>query len=154
MLAVPRCGRMAPEAFVLEHAPEHVPEGEEDRHTYDARVDVWSLGITAIELLEGLPPHAENKSIFQVMLRIANGPPPTLQPSTAASDAYAAFVARALVKEPAERPTARALLAADPLIAGATAAGLVAVLAEGGTSGGVAAGATVGASGTLVLSQS
>ena len=47
---------MAPEAFTGQ---------SEEGGQYDARVDVWSLGILAIELTEGQPPHADH-GVFQV----------------------------------------------------------------------------------------
>ena len=46
---------------------------------YSSKVDIWGLGITAIELFQMSPPLAETKSVFQVMMRIVNGPPPQLQ---------------------------------------------------------------------------
>ena len=64
---------MAPEAFT----------GHEDGEggAYDARVDIWSLGISAIELAEMQPPYSECKGVFQVMMRIAPNPSPTAKPS-------------------------------------------------------------------------
>ncbi len=44
-------------------------------------------------------------------MRIAQGPPATLDPTTAASADFRAFVSAALVKEPAARPSAAALRA-------------------------------------------
>jgi serine/threonine protein kinase len=95
---------------------------------YDARVDIWSLGVTAIELVEGRPPLAEVGSIFAVMMSIVNDAPPTLDRDTPASPAYRAFVARALIKEPATRPTAQQLLA-EPFVAAQTPAALLRVVA-------------------------
>ena len=88
-------------------APEALAQAGETR--YDNKVDVWGLGITAIELAQMAPPFAEVKSVFQVMMQIVSGPPPAPDPSVRASDAFRAFLAAALAKDPAERPTAAAL---------------------------------------------
>jgi serine/threonine protein kinase len=113
---------MAPEAFTGQNA-----DGEETE--YDCRVDVWSLGVTAIELAEKQPPHAQKRSIFQVMVHIANAPPPELAPTTDASPAFRAFVAAALIKQPTDRPTA-AELGKHHFVVGATSDALAAVVAE------------------------
>jgi len=115
---------MAPEAFTGQSL-----DGDADDTEYDARVDVWSLGITAIELAERQPPHATKKSVFQVMMQIANAPSPALKEATAASAAFHAFVAAALVKEPASRPTALEL-GEHAFVASPTAEALVAFVAE------------------------
>lgn len=131
---------MAPEAFAPEAG--FAPEGDDDdgggtaRYDgdlpptrYDAKVDVWSLGITAIEMAEGAPPLSEHKFLFQVMMKIVTDPAPTLKPTTNASASFRAFVAKALTKQPGSRPSARALLD-EPFVANATAAPLLAVVAE------------------------
>ena len=77
----------------------------DDDGKYDAKVDVWGLGITAIELAQMGPPFAETKQIFKVMMAIVNGPPPTLPESHAASPLFRDFLAAALVKDAADRPS-------------------------------------------------
>ena len=64
---------------------------------YDAHADVWSLGITAIELVEGLPPHAQMKSPMSVMFRIVNGPPPQRE-AIVHGEPFAKFLSRCLTK--------------------------------------------------------
>jgi len=73
---------------------------------YDSRVDIWALGITAIEMRQGAPPYAEIKQLFQVIIKIATGPPPALSDEIAASRLFRDFVAATLIKDPSERPAA------------------------------------------------
>eukprot|EP00965_Chrysotila_dentata_P180091 5946819-Pleurochrysis_carterae.AAC.2 len=77
---------------------------------YNAKVDVWAVGITVIELAEMSPPHAESTSVYATMMRIVQGPPATLKPETDASDNLRDFVKRVLVKDANERPSALELL--------------------------------------------
>ena len=139
---------MAPEAFNPE-GEQPVDASQPPTQSYDSRVDIWSLGITAIELAEGVPPLADNKSVFQVMLRIVSGPPPTLKDETEASETFRAFVGRALVKEPERRPAASELLL-DDFVAGATREALMEVLAETPSADAVM---EDGDDGTIVLSS-
>eukprot|EP00967_Tisochrysis_lutea_P102769 scaffold154842_cov31-Tisochrysis_lutea.AAC.2 len=44
---------------------------------YGTSADVWSLGITLIELLDGEPPHARISNPMAAMFRIVSGEPPT-----------------------------------------------------------------------------
>lgn len=46
-------------------APEVITESN-----YDGRADVWSTGITAIELAKGLPPYANEVHPFRVIFLI------------------------------------------------------------------------------------
>ena len=62
-------------------------------------------------------------------MRIVSGPPPTLKPDTPASAPFHNFISRALIKEPASRPSAKELLA-DPFVATADPAALASVLCE------------------------
>eukprot|EP00908_Phaeocystis_cordata_P021453 Transcript_3805.p1 GENE.Transcript_3805~~Transcript_3805.p1 ORF type:complete len:335 (-),score=108.32 Transcript_3805:98-1102(-) len=55
-------------------APEVIQNGK-----YDARADVWSLGITAMELAQCRPPHHEMRPVLKVLFAIASGEPPQLE---------------------------------------------------------------------------
>ena len=56
------------------------------------------------------PPFWSNTSVYQTMLQIVHGAPPTLDEPTHASLSFVDFVASALVKDPAARPAASTLL--------------------------------------------
>ncbi|KAL6075980.1 hypothetical protein QOT17_003286 [Balamuthia mandrillaris] len=92
------------------------PEVMQNRE-YDSRCDIWSLGITAIEMADGLPPRHE-LSPARAMRLIPSQPPPTLENPAEWSDEFNAFVKRCLVKDPTNRPTAMDLLT-DPFIVNA-----------------------------------
>ncbi|XP_046661580.1 myosin-IIIb-like isoform X1 [Homalodisca vitripennis] len=74
---------------------------------YDARCDVWSLGITAIELAQGDPPLSDLHPM-RALFQIPRNPPPTLE-RTDCPD-LADFVAELLVKDLEQRPFAKELL--------------------------------------------
>ena len=88
---------------------------------YDELADVWSLGITAIELAEGQPPHSTVSPLTAIFL-IPTLPAPTFAEPARWSDDFAKFVASCLVKEPEKRASSARLKANQFIADGATAA--------------------------------
>ncbi|XP_063148465.1 serine/threonine-protein kinase 10 [Candoia aspera] len=76
---------------------------------YDYKADIWSLGITLIEMAQIEPPHHELNPM-RVLLKIAKSDPPTLNYPSKWSPAFRDFLKTALDKNPETRPTATQLL--------------------------------------------
>jgi len=69
---------------------------------YDFKADIWSLGITAIEMAEMNPPHSDMHPMRAIFL-IPSRDPPTLSEREEWSDDFNDFIARCLIKDPEER---------------------------------------------------
>ncbi|XP_048021391.1 serine/threonine-protein kinase 10 isoform X2 [Megalobrama amblycephala] len=76
---------------------------------YDYKADIWSLGITLIELAQIEPPHHELNPM-RVLLKIAKSEPPTLEQPAKWSMEFNDFLKKALDRNPETRPTAAQLL--------------------------------------------
>ena len=89
------------------------PEVIQESH-YDGRADVWSLGITMIEMAEGTPPHA-NLNPLRAIFLIPSKPPPTLADPDSWSPEMLDFLRACLQKAPSQRMDS-AQLAQHPFI--------------------------------------
>ncbi|KAK0473273.1 kinase-like domain-containing protein [Armillaria novae-zelandiae] len=79
---------------------------------YDSSADIWSFGITALELTQGRPPRSR-ESPQKVLLKTIQEAPPTLDRDGGTykySRAFQEMLESCLVKEPSQRPTAEQLL--------------------------------------------
>ena len=77
---------------------------------YDVRADVWSLGITVIELLTGKLPYSHCQSDIEVMSIIFQDPPPRLPELIAVSQDCRDFIELCLTKDYLKRPKFQELL--------------------------------------------
>ncbi|EMP35387.1 Mitogen-activated protein kinase kinase kinase kinase 4 [Chelonia mydas] len=89
-------------------APEVIACEENQDSTYDYRSDLWSLGITAIEMAEGAPPLCDMHPMRALFL-IPRNPPPKLK-SRKWSKKFLNFVESCLVKNYLHRPSTETLL--------------------------------------------
>jgi len=76
---------------------------------YDCVADIWSLGITALEMAEGKPPYGDIHPMRAIFM-IPQKPPPSFREPDRWSTEFIDFVSKCLVKEPDDRATATELL--------------------------------------------
>ncbi|GAB0099464.1 Neither inactivation nor afterpotential protein C [Sergentomyia squamirostris] len=91
-------------------APEVIACEQQLDQSYDARCDVWSIGITAIELAEGDPPLCDLHPM-RALFQIPRNPPPKLTRPELYSPMLVDFISECLVKDLEQRPFSRQLLA-------------------------------------------
>ncbi|CAG0902185.1 unnamed protein product [Cyprideis torosa] len=79
---------------------------------YDCVADIWSLGITALEMAEGKPPYGDIHPMRAIFM-IPTKPPPSFRLPDQWSPEFIEFVARCLEKNPEKRASAAELLSHD-----------------------------------------
>lgn len=77
---------------------------------YDEKIDIWALGITAIELVEKNPPNAHLNPMMVLFRLTRLETPPQLQNSEKHPQDFVDFVKQCLIIAPADRPSAGQLL--------------------------------------------
>ncbi|XP_024940837.1 dual specificity mitogen-activated protein kinase kinase 4 isoform X2 [Cephus cinctus] len=93
---------MAPERIDPQRAP-----------GYDVRSDVWSLGITLMEVATGYFPYPKWNSVFEQLYQVVQGDPPRLSPNENGNHFtmdFVNFVNTCLIKEETQRPKYNKLL--------------------------------------------
>jgi len=78
---------------------------------YDVRSDVWSLGITLVEVSTGKFPYPKWNSVFDQLTQVVQGEPPSLQEiDERFSPEFITFVNTCLIKDQESRPKYNKLL--------------------------------------------
>ncbi|XP_033726426.1 serine/threonine-protein kinase 3-like isoform X2 [Pecten maximus] len=76
---------------------------------YDCVADIWSLGITALEMAEGKPPYGDIHPMRAIFM-IPTKPPPSFRNPDKWSPEFIDFVSKCLIKNPEQRATAPELM--------------------------------------------
>ncbi|XP_023713863.1 dual specificity mitogen-activated protein kinase kinase 7 isoform X2 [Cryptotermes secundus] len=91
-------------------APERIDPPDPLKPDYDIRADVWSLGITLVELATGNFPYKDCKTDFEVLTKVLQDDPPSLPADQTFSPDFRNFVTYCLTKNYRHRPRYRDLL--------------------------------------------
>lgn len=90
-------------------APEVIACEQQLDYSYDVRCDVWSVGITAIELADGDPPLSDIHPM-RALFQIPRNPPPKLKNPGNWSVTFNNFVSECLIKDFEQRPVIHEML--------------------------------------------
>uniref|UniRef100_A0A673YH71 Dual specificity mitogen-activated protein kinase kinase 7 n=1 Tax=Salmo trutta TaxID=8032 RepID=A0A673YH71_SALTR len=91
-------------------APERIDPPDPSKPDYDIRADVWSLGISLVELATGQFPYKNCKTDFEVLTKVLQEDPPSLPLSMDFSLDFQSFVKDCLTKDHRKRPKYHKLL--------------------------------------------
>jgi serine/threonine protein kinase len=82
--------------------PERIDGDTKD--AYGVQADVWSLGITLVEIAAGAHPYGKWKTPFEQLKQVVQEPPPSVDKSLGYSDEFHDFVKQCLIKDCKHRP--------------------------------------------------
>ncbi|KAL4721123.1 hypothetical protein ACJJTC_009403 [Scirpophaga incertulas] len=91
-------------------APERIDPPDPARPDYDIRADVWSLGISLVELATGVFPYTGCQNDFEVLTKVISNDPPHLPEDSNFSPEFKSFVSQCLTKNYRQRPKYAKLL--------------------------------------------
>ncbi|XP_048450752.1 dual specificity mitogen-activated protein kinase kinase 7-like, partial [Rhincodon typus] len=91
-------------------SPERIDPPDPTKPDYDIRADVWSLGISLVELATGQFPYKNCKTDFEVLTKVLQEDPPLLPQSMGFSMDFQSFVKDCLTKDHRKRPKYNKLL--------------------------------------------
>ncbi|PIA40555.1 hypothetical protein AQUCO_02500337v1 [Aquilegia coerulea] len=87
------------------------PEVMQQLHGYDFKADIWSFGITALELARGHAPFSKYPPMKVLLMTLQNAPPGLdYKKDKRFSKYFRSLVAACMVKDPKKRPSSEKLL--------------------------------------------